>query len=435
MPRQGEPRSRQRQHVSEPNVPRTLRRYQQPHAMPRGPRTNEREHSPDPNDISELFLGTSNYTPCLGETGLDENLVLNLMMLQPLSMDVSNYTLYSDEMGLARMDESVAPNLMMPQTLLMDANNDTLYSDEMGQGQVGESQNPMMSQGLSMGASNCTPQLEGKTCLTQGDGNIALDTMAPSKPVLEPGSSQRLYVCDMCRKSFRTHIGLNNHRRVHSAPSQQVYVCDTCQMPFKTNIGLKNHRRVHNTPYYCKQCQRGFRRYQRFCEHLANCGEPRVKHACHICPRTFTSLNKLGNHMEDHTPEQNDPEDLEFGCNYCHKRYRELRRRNRHEREHVQRFVCPGPGCKKDYSRLSGLRKHIKKCPSQYKRGVGSVDGSAGSVAIAEFGDWALGNGGLIRNSPSETELVETNYTSREEGHVVDAPQACILPRRFNEMV
>ncbi|KAH7131195.1 hypothetical protein EDB81DRAFT_763848 [Dactylonectria macrodidyma] len=128
----------------------TLRKYQQPHAAPRreGPGTNGREQSPDPDDISELFLGTSNCTPWLGETSLDKNLIL---ILQPPFMNVSSL----DETGVAQMDESVVPSLILPQTLLTDVNNYTPYPDES------MAQNLAIPEGLSMGASNSALQLEG----------------------------------------------------------------------------------------------------------------------------------------------------------------------------------------------------------------------------------------------------------------------------------
>ncbi|XP_054247344.1 transcription factor E4F1 isoform X2 [Indicator indicator] len=76
------------------------------------------------------------------------------------------------------------------------------------------------------------------------------------------------YVCELCRKTFKTASILKAHMITHS--SRKDYECKLCGTSFRTKGSLIRHHRCHTDerPYKCKKCGKSFRESGALTRHL-----------------------------------------------------------------------------------------------------------------------------------------------------------------------
>uniref|UniRef100_A0A1B0GQ29 C2H2-type domain-containing protein n=1 Tax=Phlebotomus papatasi TaxID=29031 RepID=A0A1B0GQ29_PHLPP len=56
---------------------------------------------------------------------------------------------------------------------------------------------------------------------------------------------EKLQMCDLCGKNFRSRKALKDHLRLHSG--DKPYKCEDCEKKFATASHLSSHRRIHKT--------------------------------------------------------------------------------------------------------------------------------------------------------------------------------------------
>ncbi|PNF34665.1 hypothetical protein B7P43_G05471 [Cryptotermes secundus] len=151
------------------------------------------------------------------------------------------------------------------------------------------------------------------------------------KPVLRNGpysrSSDGLYICKVCNKSFGDNFNLTIHYRIHTG--ERPHVCNECGKCFTQFSNLKIHSLVHTgeRPHLCKECGRSFRRAAHLQKHvLLHTGQR--PHACIVCSRTFVCLTDLKNHAFIHTM------DRPHKCELCTKAFATPARLRRHQFTH-----------------------------------------------------------------------------------------------------
>ncbi|XP_035218443.1 gastrula zinc finger protein XlCGF49.1-like [Stegodyphus dumicola] len=71
-------------------------------------------------------------------------------------------------------------------------------------------------------------------------------------------SVKKIYVCDICGRSFSQKSTLKEHYKLHTG--ERPFVCPTCKKCFTQRGTLKTHMRIHTgeRPYSCNLCGKRF---------------------------------------------------------------------------------------------------------------------------------------------------------------------------------
>ncbi|XP_073682384.1 uncharacterized protein [Garra rufa] len=185
---------------------------------------------------------------------------------------------------------------------------------------------------------------------------------------------QNTLVCKICRKSFSTKGSLQRHMVVHQ--NMAPFRCALCGTRFKSKFHLKEHEKLHterrakdqteeaansqlshveiilppdsvnvNTnprsstklslsaqgpgkfPFYCKICDRPFRRQKSMKNHMLLHQGDR-NYPCIFCGRRFFKSWHLAEHIRIHTGEK------PFGCNKCGKTFVQWNQARSHIMKH-----------------------------------------------------------------------------------------------------
>lgn len=168
----------------------------------------------------------------------------------------------------------------------------------------------------------------------EAEGNIKKEPPEPENGFLPclldvPKRSGRAYICEVCRKPFRSPSSYKQHILIHTG--ERPYQCPTCPRSFKQKSDLKKHERIHTgeKPYQCEICNKAFAQNNNLHSHRRiHTGEK--PYQCDLCERSFIEKTKLVNHRRCHSSER------PFLCTGCNRTFAERRQLRRHmERSHV----------------------------------------------------------------------------------------------------
>lgn len=179
------------------------------------------------------------------------------------------------------------------------------------------------------------------------------ETSNETRPKAGGQRQQNILFCRFCRRLFRTRGRLQKHLLVHK---NDVYLWNSAPSGsrFKSKIHLKPQERLNterqaetnwtgelagsqrshhvetnqrnsdklsssdqqhgNYPFYCKVCDRPFRRQKSMQNHMLLHQDER-NYACQFCGRKFHKSWHLAEHLRIHTGEK------PFGCSECGKRF------------------------------------------------------------------------------------------------------------------
>ncbi|XP_067651167.1 zinc finger protein 236-like isoform X1 [Haliotis asinina] len=115
----------------------------------------------------------------------------------------------------------------------------------------------------------------------------------------EQSDGKRLYMCEVCDKSFKKSSHLKQHVRSHTG--EKPFKCPECHRMFVSTGVLKAHMKTHL----------GIKDYK-----------------CHICQATFTTNGSLTRHMMIHSSLR------PFRCPFCNETFRTAVHCKRHMRVH-----------------------------------------------------------------------------------------------------
>ena len=170
--------------------------------------------------------------------------------------------------------------------------------------------------------------------LHDGDG-LVVDTYSESSTSGNAISLQK-YSCRLCDQQFSKKYWLKEHcSEVHT--TDRLFQCDVCSKSFKLLSSLKAHESIHTgeKPFSCNICGKSFRQRGTLDNHL-RVHTKEKPFSCDICKKRFSLKANLQTHCRIHTGER------PFACELCPKRFRQKVALNRHCLTHVnaRRFNC-----------------------------------------------------------------------------------------------
>ncbi|NXW30884.1 CTCFL protein, partial [Phaetusa simplex] len=116
-------------------------------------------------------------------------------------------------------------------------------------------------------------------------------------------SDDKLYVCHLCLKAFRTITLLHNHVNAHITQciltGTRPYKCSDCDMAFVTGGELLRHRRYKHTlekPFQCSVCKYSSVEAGKMKRHICSRTGERP-YACDLCSYASKDACKLKRHV------------------------------------------------------------------------------------------------------------------------------------------
>ena len=181
-----------------------------------------------------------------------------------------------------------------------------------------------------------------------------------------------LLICDMCDKSFHSHVDFMKHKiaerkRVKKRESNEIHVCEQCGKNFQSKPGLNNHINAAHTERVitkedflksCPKCNQEFYQPEVFDAHLKICLPPNEhkNFVCKFCETTWVShlsyeLHVLVKH-----------EKLKMACDECGNLFDTPENLKMHKKKvHEKSFYVVCHICAKHCSNKDQLKHHLAR--------------------------------------------------------------------------
>lgn len=165
--------------------------------------------------------------------------------------------------------------------------------------------------------------------------------------VVSRHATARPYVCCAtgCGRAFKRKDKLQEHYRCHS--SDRLYACSLCGRTYRQRVGLRHHERTYHRPkqsskdpserrHRCRRCPASFALVCRLNEHLQavhgrGAGKDVYAHRCDVCGKTFPRRERMRRHAER---EHNVAVEWSHRCAVCGKGFAGRRSYDMHTARH-----------------------------------------------------------------------------------------------------
>ncbi|CAJ1048868.1 zinc finger protein 135-like [Xyrichtys novacula] len=173
------------------------------------------------------------------------------------------------------------------------------------------------------------------------------------KPQQAGETSDRLYTCSICNKTFRIKSILTRHMKTHTG--EKPHSCSVCGKGFIQRSYLQTHMNSHSgqKPHTCRFCGRGFSQVGNMNAHIRiHTGEK--PHSCSDCGKSFREKADLIKHRIIHSGEK------PYICTVCNMKFTAQSNLKRHIKTHSGERPFSCTSCGKKFIRKSHLIIHIK---------------------------------------------------------------------------
>uniref|UniRef100_A0A1B0D0Y5 Uncharacterized protein n=1 Tax=Phlebotomus papatasi TaxID=29031 RepID=A0A1B0D0Y5_PHLPP len=234
-------------------------------------------------------------------------------------------------------------------------------------------------------------------CKNQYDSEFGLNRHLKGAHDLENPKlpTNKVWVCEVCKKEFNEFSALKFHRKTHQVPTQssgtnteingkkyvctlcghkndtadnlrihlmsshvkeKVWSCDQCPYTARQQLSLKQHEKVVHQgvkDFHCMLCDGSFTRAEHLKVHMMR-HEGIKKFVCPICGKNKVSASELRIHVNTHTKEKM------WACDYCSYKSAFKKTLGRHVKllhHGVRDFHCPH--CDKSFGRADTLKNHV----------------------------------------------------------------------------
>ncbi|KNC27869.1 hypothetical protein FF38_03429 [Lucilia cuprina] len=191
------------------------------------------------------------------------------------------------------------------------------------------------------------------TLILETQSNELLNSPEDIKPTLM--QVVKRYCCDQCNRSFKKHIRLVEHQRVHTG--EKPFECDECGKQFRIRMRLSEHKLRHSKEkkFKCEVCNLGCCTKQDLNLHMRHHTNDR-RFQCSMCPKAFVRSSDLKIHIRVHTGEK------PFVCDICHKCFRANQNLSVHKKSHMgdasKTYQCEH--CDKKFMRNIDRKVHMR---------------------------------------------------------------------------
>ncbi|XP_069592242.1 zinc finger protein 684-like [Ranitomeya imitator] len=211
-----------------------------------------------------------------------------------------------------------------------------------------------------------TPLFLHLCCETSNPDELSLDASSTLDPGVEYEktsmdftgqqrfhTSDKLFLCTDCGKSFTLKADLIQHWKIHM--KDKPFQCCECGECFTSKVNCTKHFRIHRgkTPFQCSECGKCFIKKSTYCNHQrVHAGGP--QYPCTKCSKSFAHKCSLVKHKRTHAGER------AFSCSECGKRFSEKCDFVRHLRIHTGEKPYSCTECGKGFTQKSNLVRHQK---------------------------------------------------------------------------
>ncbi|TMW48310.1 hypothetical protein DOY81_006619 [Sarcophaga bullata] len=196
----------------------------------------------------------------------------------------------------------------------------------------------------------------------KADENMSLSIKTPVSDLNSPEDVKILvidnvkrFVCDQCPRSFKKHVRLVEHKRLHTG--EKPFACDECGKQFRIRMRLNEHKLRHSKEkkFKCEICQLACCTKQDLNLHMRHHTNDR-RFQCTMCPKAFVRSSDLKIHVRVHTGEK------PYVCDICHKCFRANQNLIVHKKSHMgeasKTYKCEH--CEKKFMRNIDRKVHMR---------------------------------------------------------------------------
>ncbi|XP_037970588.2 zinc finger protein 311 isoform X2 [Plutella xylostella] len=160
------------------------------------------------------------------------------------------------------------------------------------------------------------------------------------------------FECEVCKKKFNRKGNFNQHKLIHTG--DKSFECEICKIKFRQKMTLTQHKLTHTgeKAFECETCLKKFPRVRYLNRHVKLLHTGNQPFLCDICHKSFTKNNDLTRHKLIHTGEK------PYECNTCNKRFTQKGSLNNHRLIHTGEKPFKCDICNKTFNQKSYLNNH-----------------------------------------------------------------------------